>query len=119
MDLQDQLIPLLSVQGCLLASIQYGLHDRRAWQVGSYLLEQSQQKRPSAVILDFTAIPLIDSFLARVLLDVAKALRLVGSRLIICGLPDAVIISMVELGIVVPSGTAVRDIDTALRLASH
>lgn len=115
--IQSSIIPLLLVQGCLLGSIQHGLHDRRAWEMGNYLLAQCQRQRPIAVILDFTAIPLIDSFLSRVLLDTAKALRLIGSRMLLCGLPDAVIVSMVELGIVVPAGTAVRDVDAALEIA--
>ena len=112
--MQTQIIPLLRVQRCLLGSIQYGLHDHRAWEMGQHVLQEAKRLSPRAVILDFTAIPLIDSFLSRVLLDMAKALHLIGTRLLMCGLPDAVIISMVELGIVVPPGTAVRDVDAAL-----
>ena len=110
------IVPLLQVSGCLLGSVQSGLHDRRAGQLVRYLLSETERLRPHAVILDFSVIPLIDSFLARVLFDTAQACRLLGSYLIICGLPDAVIISMVELGIVVPFGTATRDVDTALEV---
>jgi rsbT antagonist protein RsbS len=111
---ESALLPLLQVRKCLLGSIQHGLHDRRAWEMGQYLLTESQAVRPKAVILDFTAINVIDSFLSRILLDTANGLRLIGSRLLLCGLPDPVIVSMVELGIVVPAGTAVRDVDAAL-----
>ena len=108
------ILPLLQVRNCLLGSIQHGLHDRRAWEMGQYLLTQSQALRPRAVVLDFTAVAVIDSFLSRILLDTAAGLRLIGSQLLICGLPNPVIVTMVELGIVVPPGTAVRDVDAAL-----
>lgn len=110
---------LLRVGGCLLGSIQHGLHDVRAEQMGVYILQEAQNAHPHAVILDFSVIPLVDSFLSRVLIDVHQALRLMGTRLIMAGLPDPVIVSMVELGIASPDIITTRDIDAAFDLISN
>ena len=112
-------VPLLRVGGCLLGSIQHGLHDVRAEQMGTYILREVQSCRPRAVILDFSVIPLVDSFLSRVLIDVHRALRLMGTRLIMAGLPDPVILSMVELGVASPDIITTRDIDAAFELVSN
>jgi len=112
-------VPLLRVSGCLLGSIQHGLHDVRAEQMGAYILREAQNRRPRAVILDFSVIPLVDSFLSRVLIDVHRALLLMGTRLIMAGLPDPVILSMVELGVASPDIITTRDIDAAFDLINN
>lgn len=80
------------------------------------ILVQVQLLRPKAVILDFSVIPLVDSFLSKALFEVGKSLQLMGTKFIITGIPNEVIVTMVELGIKSRDLKTARDIDEALKI---
>lgn len=113
---EPPVVPLLRVFGCLLGSVQHGLHDDAAERLAQYILSEVEKMHPSAVILDFSVIPLVDSFLGRIIFQIHAAMRLMGTQLILVNMPNAVIITMVELGVTTPQILAARDIDAALAL---
>ena len=95
-------IPVLRVEGFLLASIQEALEDRDALQLKKDLLQGLRQTRASGVLIDASGVDLVDSFTARVLGSIAGAARLMGARTVVVGLQPEVAMTMVELGLELP-----------------
>lgn len=110
------IVPLLRVFGCLLGSVQHGLHDVAAERMAQYILSEVEKMHPPAVILDLSVIPLVDSFLGRILFQIHAAMHMMGTQLILVNVPNSVIITMVELGVATHQIVAARDIDAALAL---
>jgi rsbT antagonist protein RsbS len=95
-------IPVLRVEGFLLASIQEALEDRDALQLKKDLLEGLRQTRSRGVLIDASGVDLVDSFTARVLGGIAGAARLMGALTVVVGLQPEVAMTMVELGLELP-----------------
>ncbi len=95
-------IPILKIGDILIASIQVNLHDASAVQFKDDLLEKIHATRAKGVIIDLTALDLVDSFIGRLIADIAAMAGLMGSRVVITGLQPAVAITLVELGLELP-----------------
>lgn len=103
-------IPILKLYDCLLVSIQWELDDQTALQFQEDLLHKIHETSASGVVIDFTSIDFIDSFIAKVLGDVISMSRLMGARVVITGIQPAVAITLIELGI------SLEDVQTSLDL---
>lgn len=95
-------IPILKIGDILIASIQVNLHDASAVQFKDDLLQKIHDTRAKGVIIDLTALDLVDSFIGRLVADIAAMAGLMGSRVVITGLQPAVAITLVELGLELP-----------------
>lgn len=93
---------ILSVDDLLIVSIPTDLKDREAERLQNDLLEHVQRTRAKGVILDLTAVEIVDSYLGRLLRDTAAMLRLMGTESVVVGLQPAVAITLVELGLDLP-----------------
>ena len=91
-------IPILQLKKTLLASIQMDLSDDDALQFQQDLVERSRDSGASGVVIDITALDVVDSFMARVLNDTANMVRLVGAEAVVCGMQPAVALTLVEMG---------------------
>ena len=91
-------IPILQLKKTLLASIQTDLSDDDALQFQQDLVERSRDSGASGVVIDITALDVVDSFMARVLNDTANMVRLVGAEAVVCGMQPAVALTLVEMG---------------------
>src|SRR3977135_3111097 len=69
-----------------------------------------------AVLLDLTTVQTVDSFLGRLLNDVASEMRLLGAQTVMLGMRPAVAISLVELGLNLKGVTTALDVDKGMRL---
>lgn len=92
-------IPILKVGNVLIASIQVALHDASAVQFKDDLLEKIHATKARGVIIDLTAIDVVDSFIGRMIADIAAMSGLMGARVVLTGLQPAVAITLVELGL--------------------
>lgn len=92
-------IPILKVGDVLIASIQVALHDASAVQFKDDLLQKIHDTKARGVIIDLTAIDVVDSFIGRMIADIAAMAGLMGARVILTGLQPAVAITLVELGL--------------------
>jgi rsbT antagonist protein RsbS len=72
-----------------------------------------------AVLLDLTTVQTVDSFLGRLLNDVASEMRLLGAQTVIVGIQPAVAITLVELGLNLKGVTTALDVDKGMRLLLH
>lgn len=92
-------IPILKIGDVLIASIQIALHDASAVQFKDDLLQKIHDTKARGVIIDLTAIDVVDSFIGRMIADIAAMAGLMGARVVLTGLQPAVAITLVELGL--------------------
>lgn len=92
-------IPILKIGDFLVASIQVELYDKSAVMFKDNLLQRIYETKAKGLILDLTAVEVVDSFMGRIITEVGQMARLMGTRLVITGLQPAVAITLVELGL--------------------
>lgn len=109
-------IPILKVGNVLIASIQVALHDASAVQFKDDLLEKIHTTKSRAVIIDLTAIDVVDSFIGRMIADIAAMSGLMGARVVLTGLQPAVAITLVELGLELPNVLTALNLEKGLEL---
>jgi rsbT antagonist protein RsbS len=103
-------VPILKEGDVLIASIQSALTDVDLVGLRDALVKQVSIHRTRGVIVDVTALDVVDSFASRTLRDLAHMIRLRGARTVIVGIQPEVAFAMVQLGL------TLEDIPTALDL---
>ena len=103
-------VPILKEGDVLIASIQSALTDVDLLVLRDGLVEQVSAYRTRGVIVDVTALDVVDSFASRTLRDLAHMIRLRGAQTVIVGIQPDVAFAMVQLGL------TLEDIPTALDL---
>ncbi len=103
-------VPILKQGAILIATVQAALSDSDTERLRDDLMEQVGRYRAQGIIVDVTAIDVIDSFAARSLQTIAHMTRLRGAATVIVGLQSEVAFAMVQLGL------AFDDMNTALDL---
>ena len=91
-------IPILKLGHNLLTSIQVDLSDEDALQFQSDVVKKVADCEAQGVVIDITALDVVDSFMARVLNETANMVRLIGAQCVICGMQPAVALTLVEMG---------------------
>src|SRR4051794_31402826 len=89
-DAMEQVLPIIQIRNCLLVSIQTELHDRLALDLQSALMERVRAVGPRGVILDVSAVEIIDSYITRILNDIGRSVRYMGSECFIVGIRPGV-----------------------------
>ena len=103
-------VPILKQGSVLVATIQAGLSDTDLLELRKALVYQVVRFRSAGVIVDVTALDVMDSFATRTLLEIAHMIRLRGVETVIVGIQPEVAFAMVQLGL------TLEDIPTALDL---
>jgi rsbT antagonist protein RsbS len=100
----------------LIASVQSDLSDSEVLAFRDELAERVGAHRASGVIVDVTALDVIDSFVARSLRSIAEAARLRGAETVIVGIRPDVAIAMVQFNLNLDSLQAALDLDEAIEI---
>jgi rsbT antagonist protein RsbS len=100
----------------LLVSVPRDLIDDEVIRMRRHILEAIRENGSEIVVLDFHLVDICDSFFGRFIYSTSKTVELMGARVVIAGLRDAVIETMVDLGMTLPEVQAVFDLDEAIRL---
>jgi len=103
-------VPVLSLGDVLLVSIQVDLEDRIAVQLQEDLAERIVATGAHGVLIDITALDIVDSFVGRMLATIASVSRVLDAETVVVGMRPAVAITLVELGL------PLRGIRTALNV---
>jgi rsbT antagonist protein RsbS len=109
-------IPILKIEDVLIASIQTALDDRSVVEFQDDLLEMISKTGATGVVVDITAVDLVDSFMARSLNDIAIAVHLLGAHTVIAGMQPAVAMTLVALGFTMPNALRALNLEKGLKL---
>ena len=107
-------VPILKQGPYLIATVQSALTDEDLKQLRDTLVEQISRARSRAVIVDVTALDVIDSFATRTLRDIAHMIRLRGAETVIVGIQPEVAFSMVKLGLTLEGVATSLDLEEGL-----
>jgi rsbT antagonist protein RsbS len=109
-------VPILRIGSTLLVSIQIDLQDQSVQQLQEDLAEQIAATGANGVIIDITAVEIVDSFIGRMLSTIGSMSRLFGARTILVGMRPAVAITLVELGLSLEGVQTALNTEKGLRL---
>ncbi|OSC26685.1 anti-anti-sigma factor [Mycobacterium vulneris] len=112
-------VPILKQGSILIASVQAALTDSDAERLRYDLMERVSQFRAQGIIVDVTAIDVMDSFAARSLRTIAHMTRLRGADTVIVGLQPEVAFAMVQLGLEFDDMNTALDLEEGLALLNR
>ena len=92
-------IPILKMGQFLLVTIQVDMHDRLALTLQDDLTEQIVKWRARGVLIDISALEMVDSFIGRMLGTIASMAKLLDAETVVVGMQPSVAITLVELGL--------------------
>ena len=107
-------VPILKKRDYLIASIQAALTDADLLQLRDALVSQVGTYRSRGVIVDVTALDVMDSFAVRTLRDLAHMIRLRGAETVIVGIQPEVSFAMVQLGLTLEGVSTALDLEEGL-----
>jgi rsbT antagonist protein RsbS len=107
-------VPILKQRDYLIASIQAALTDADLLQLRDALVGQVGTYRSRGVIVDVTALDVMDSFAVRTLRDLAHMIRLRGAETVIVGIQPEVSFAMVQLGLTLEGVSTALDLEEGL-----
>jgi rsbT antagonist protein RsbS len=109
-------IPIMRIGGCLLVTIQVDMHDRMAMALQDDLAEKIVATRARGVMIDISALEIVDSFIGRMLNNIAAISRVLDAVTVVVGMQPAVAITLVELGLTLNGVRTALDVDKGLAL---
>jgi rsbT antagonist protein RsbS len=92
-------IPILKMGEYLLVTIQVDMHDRLAMTLQDDLTARIVDARAKGVLIDISALEIVDSFIGRMLADIAAMSQVLDAETVVVGMRPAVAITLVELGL--------------------
>jgi rsbT antagonist protein RsbS len=108
-------VPILKQGDYLIATVQAALSDAELVELRQKLVERTGQFRARGVIVDVTALDVLDSFAARTLRDLAHTARLRGAETVIVGIQPEVAFAMAQLGLTLEGVSAALDLEEGLQ----
>ena len=103
-------IPILRMGEFLLVTIQVDMHDRLATVLQDDLANRISATRARGVLIDISALDMVDSFIARMFGAIAQMARVMGAEAVLVGMQPSVAITLVEMGV------AMTGVRTALNM---
>lgn len=103
-------IPILRMGELLLVTIQVDMHDRLALTLQDDLTERIVKDGAKGVLIDISALDIVDSFIGRMINNTAAMARVLDATTVVVGMQPAVAITLVELGL------ALTGVKTALNV---
>ena len=91
-------VPILKMGEFLLVSIQVDMHDRLALTLQDDLTDRIVKTRARGVLIDISSLEIVDSFIGRMLANIAAMSRVLDAETVVVGMRPAVAITLVELG---------------------
>lgn len=92
-------VPILKLGPFLLVSVQVDMHDRLAMTLQEDLTDRIVATRAKGVLIDISTLELVDSFIGRMISNIASTARLLDAVTVVVGMQPAVAITIVELGL--------------------
>jgi rsbT antagonist protein RsbS len=109
-------VPILKIGSTLLVSIQVDLQDQSVQQLQEDVAERIAATGAKGVIIDITAVEIVDSFIGRMLSMIGSMSRLFDAQTVLVGMRPAVAITLVELGLTLDGVQTALNTEKGLRL---
>jgi rsbT antagonist protein RsbS len=109
-------IPILKLNGFLLATIQVELHDQLVLTLQDDLTQMLARTHASGVLIDISALEIVDSFIGRSLAHIAAIASLMDAATVLVGMRPAVAITMLELGMTLKGVRTALNVEMGMKL---
>jgi rsbT antagonist protein RsbS len=109
-------IPILKLGNYLLVTIQVDLYDRLALTLESDLINMVKKFEAKGVLIDISAVSIVDSFMGRILGNIAQMSKIMDAETVVVGMQPAVAITLVELGLTLHGVHTALDVDKGMLL---
>jgi rsbT antagonist protein RsbS len=112
-------IPILRMGEFLLVTIQVDMHDQLALRLQDDLTRAIEKKGAKGVLIDISALEMVDSFIGRMIADISGMARILDARTVLVGMQPAVAITLVELGLSLPGVATALNVERGMALLRH
>ncbi|HEY4369529.1 MAG TPA: STAS domain-containing protein [Steroidobacteraceae bacterium] len=109
-------IPILKLGDALLVTIQVDMHDRLVTNLQEDLTEKIVAHNARGVLIDISALEIVDSFIGRMLDNIAAVSRILDARTVVVGMRPAVAITLVELGLTLAGVQTALNVERGMEL---
>jgi rsbT antagonist protein RsbS len=109
-------IPIIKTGPYLLVSIQVDMHDQLALALHDDLAERVVRERARGVLLDISSLGVVDSFIGRMIANIASVTRVLDAETVVVGMQPAVAITLVELGMSLDGVRTALNVDKGMAL---
>ena len=109
-------IPILRMGEFLLVTIQVDMHDQLAMRLQDDLTNAIAKKNAKGVLIDISALDMVDSFIGRMIADISGMARILDAKTVLVGMQPAVAITLVELGLSLPGVATALNVERGMQL---
>jgi len=109
-------IPILRMGPFLLVTIQVDLYDRLALNLEADLVQMVSKTDAKGVLIDISSVSIVDSFMGRIIGNIANMSRLLDAETVVVGMQPAVAITLVELGLPLKGVYTALDVEKGMAL---
>jgi len=109
-------IPILQMGDLLLVTIQVDMHDQLALTLQDDLTEKIQRTSARGVLIDISALDIVDSFIGRMISTISALARIMDATTVVVGMQPAVAITLVELGLDLRGVRTALNVERGMRL---
>jgi len=109
-------IPILQMGDILLVTIQVDMHDQLALTLQDDLSERISRTSARGVLIDITALDMVDSFIGRMIGDISGLSKIIDAKTVLVGMQPAVAITLVELGMTLPDVSTALNVERGMKL---
>src|SRR5580698_9472329 len=109
-------IPILKMGPFLLVTIQVDLYDRLALNLESDLVQMVSKTQARGVLIDISAVSIVDSFMGRIIGNIANMSKIMDAETIVVGMQPAVAITLIELGLPLTGVHTALDVEKGMEL---
>ena len=109
-------IPILRMGQFLLVTIQVDLYDRLALNLEADLVQMVSKTEAKGVLIDISAVSIVDSFMGRIIGNIASMSRIMDAATVVVGMQPAVAITLIELGLPLTGVHTALDVEKGMEL---
>ncbi len=109
-------IPILKMGPFLLVTVQVDMHDQLAMQLQEDLTSRIVATRARGVLIDISSLEVVDSFIGRMISNIAAMARVLDAETVVVGMQPAVAITLVELGLSLEGVRTALNVDRGMAL---
>jgi rsbT antagonist protein RsbS len=109
-------IPILRMGAYLLVTIQVDLYDRLALNLEADLVQMVNKTNAKGVLIDISAVSIVDSFMGRIIGNIAGMCKILDAETVVVGMQPAVAITLIELGLPLKGVHTALDMEKGMNL---